>query len=117
MATVHIISLQLYLYWRLWWLDIPMHLLGGAVASLGVFAFRDLSIPGFSQVATKLSYVMIFVVIVMLSWEAFEIWAGIPIQDDYLVDTVIDIVMGFIGGLVGYLVATNIDKLQSWQQQ
>lgn len=117
MAIVHLIALQLYLYWRFWWLDIPMHVLGGAVAAFGVFAFRDLSLPGFGLLAKRLCLVMLFVVLVMIAWEVFEVWAGIPIQDDYVLDTSIDLTMGFIGGLLGYVVARNLDKLQLWQQQ
>ena len=37
LAVTHIISLELFLYWRYWWLDLPMHILGGSVVALGMW--------------------------------------------------------------------------------
>ncbi|MCA9365332.1 hypothetical protein KC723_00395 [Candidatus Kaiserbacteria bacterium] len=111
MAIIHGIALELSLYWVYQPLDIPMHFLGGAVSALLVFTLRDLGIPGASYVASSLTRTMIFVILVMLSWEGFEVVFDIMVEGNYLTDTVIDLVMGFLGGMVGYLVASRIQMI------
>ena len=44
LAALHFIALSLYLYWQVWWFDIPMHLLGGFTVVLGIHTLADLRI-------------------------------------------------------------------------
>ena len=110
LATVHIISLQLFLYWKHLWLDIPMHALGGAVIALGVFTLHDL-IPKFPKRLLYPIPVLLFVLLVALGWEVYEIGIGIPVEDDFEVDTAIDIIMGMLGGVIGYIVGYSVSTL------
>ena len=110
LATVHIISLELFLYWRFLWLDIPMHALGGAVVALGAFAFSELGFP-FLKRYLHLVPVLALVVVAALVWEVYELGIGIPIEDDFEIDTITDLVMGLVGGLIGYIVGSRMQSL------
>ncbi len=111
LAFVHVVALQLFLYWHLWWFDIPMHILGGAVVALGAFVLRDLRMYPLTGIARSFWQSLALVGFVMVVWELFELWAGIPITAAYPLDTMIDVSVGFVGGVVGYYVAISLDKL------
>lgn len=112
LAGVHLLSLQLFLYWYYVWLDLPVHFLGGIVVALGMFAFRDLHVPLARYVAPYFARVTIVVVLVMITWEVFEVWAGIPIMANYRFDTALDMLTGFAGGLLGYYVGLKMSSLK-----
>ena len=103
-AGLHILALQINLYWYFWWFDLPMHFFGGAVVALGLFAFIDLGLP-MSKRIQKFIPVMIYVLAVALLWEGYELLIGIPVLADYFFDTGLDIVMGLLGGMVGWSIA------------
>ncbi|MFT5849727.1 MAG: hypothetical protein ACI9H6_000542 [Patiriisocius sp.] len=110
LAVIHIIALQLSLYWAFSWFDIPMHFFGGAVVALGIFTLNDLRIV----VPDRWLYtipVVLLVILVAMVWEVYELLIGIPIEANYVVDTVVDLVLGALGGLVGYSIGTSIKKL------
>lgn len=107
LAGIHIISLELYLYWQHLWLDIPVHMLGGATVALGVFALHDL-IPKFPSRLLYPIPVLLFVLMASLAWEVFEIEVGVPIAANFAVDTMIDLIMDMLGAVIGYVVAYSI---------
>ena len=109
-ATLHFISLELYLYWKYLWLDMPVHVLGGSIVALSVFTARDLRIIKNTHI--KLGPVIVFVLIVALFWEVFGIYVGKPIENDFIFDTVSDIGLGVMGGLIGYFIGTKISALK-----
>ena len=109
-AVVHFIALELYLYWHYVWFDLPMHIIGGAASILGVYSFAELRVPLFAHLKAALP-LFVFLIFVMVAWEVFEVWAGIPMLDNYRLDTTIDILMGFVGGIIGYVVAKRLDTL------
>ena len=109
-ATLHFISLELYLYWKYLWLDMPVHVLGGSIVALGVFTARDLRIIKNSHV--KLVPVLVFVLIVALLWEVLGIYIEKPIEDDFIFDTVSDIGLGLVGGLIGYFVGVKVSAFK-----
>lgn len=111
LAGVHLIALELFLYWRYLWLDIPVHFLGGIVVVLGVYAYTELTLPFARLLSGTLLQILSIVVVVMIMWEIFEVWAGIPIYDNYVYDTALDLMMGFIGGLVGFYIAKRMKTL------
>lgn len=106
LAFAHNAALSLHLYWQLPELDIPMHALGGVVAALGIFTLRDLRILP-RRFLAPLPVTLILVVIV-ITWEIFELSIGVPIESDYLIDTAIDLCMGLSGGFVGYQLGKRI---------
>ena len=107
LAMIHIISLELFLYWQHLWLDIPVHMLGGATIALGIFAIHDL-IPKFPSRLLYPIPVLLLVLVASLAWEVFEIKAGVPIEANFKVDTMIDLIMDMLGGVIGYVVAYSI---------
>jgi len=111
LAGVHLLALKFFLYWHYIWLDVPMHVLGGAITVIGVFAFRDLGVPGFASILNSPILILFFLLAVMVAWETFEVWAGIPMEANYRFDTTIDIVAGLVGGWVGYAVASRLKAL------
>ena len=46
-----------------------------------------------------------------MGWEVYELGIGIPIEDDYEVDTIVDLIMGMLGGVLGYVVAFSVSSL------
>ena len=87
-----------------------MHFFGGVVIALGVFTMHDLRLF-ISKRYLKLLSVLLVVFTIALVWEAYELYIGTPIEDNFLVDTFTDLGMGILGGLVGYGIGTNIKKL------
>lgn len=71
---------------------------------------HDLSTVSFLRTPHFLSSIFI-VLIVAITWEVFEVWAGIPIEQDYLLDTVTDLALGLCGGVVGYALGERLSAL------
>lgn len=95
-----------HLYFFIWWLDIPMHLLGGCWLALLFFSViaPHPRLP-FSHMDKTRSFLSLlaFVLVVAVSWEIFE-WStdrlnGLEHFD--LVDTLSDIMNGLIGSICG----------------
>ncbi len=109
LTVIHIVAEKLFLYWKLEWFDIPVHILGGVVIVFGIFALHDIRFL-IKKRHTQLLSVMLLVFIIAMSWEAYEIMMGLTPDINYLFDTVIDLGMGVIGGLIGYSISMNIKK-------
>lgn len=110
LGVVHILSLELFLYWKYPGLDIPVHALGGATVALGLFSLHDL----FPRYPARLLYpipVLLLVLLVSLAWEVYELQIGIPIEADFEVDTIADLIMDMLGGIIGYVVGYSVSTL------
>lgn len=108
LAVTHYFSLELYLYWRYLWLDMPMHLLGGAVVALGYLSLRDF-IPRLPSRWFRPIIVVGFVFLIAVLWELFEQIIGVEFDHDrYVIDTLSDLIMGLLGGTIGYFVGSRI---------
>jgi hypothetical protein len=110
LAVVHNIATELFLYWHIWWLDIFVHGFGGAIVALGLYTLRDLRL--FPNTLLKPVPVLCLVLVAALLWEAYELLIGIPIESDYIFDTVIDICMGLFGGVLGFIIGHNLRHLR-----
>ncbi len=111
LATVHIVALKFFLYWKYLWLDIPVHILGGICVAFGIaiLPFFRIVIPYRYQTLT--AYIL-GVLLVGVLWELFEIWAGIPLtQEGFAVDAITDLCMDVLGAVVGYGIVKSIQKL------
>ncbi len=110
-AVVHVIALELYLYWRFPWFDVPMHVLGGLCAALGYSILPFIGLRKRGRYETLLWYIGA-VLVIGIAWEVFEYAAGISLvrEANFILDTVLDLCMDLAGGLIGYGVArsTNI---------
>ncbi len=106
---LHVYALDLYLYGRLWWFDILMHGLGGALIgmiALWFFIFEFKISP---------RYLLLFslggVVCIGISWEIFEtvfVWEVHQSLPEYAFDTLIDICMDVIGAFVAYIALRHV---------
>ncbi len=109
LATIHTLAVKLYLYWKVWWFDLPMHFLGGVVIALLAFTLYDLRIIPRSFIS--LFKVMLFVMLAAVIWEIYEYLAGTVYASNYILDTATDLFMGLSGGFIGYYVASKIRNL------
>lgn len=82
-----------------------MHLWGGALVVLGVYAICSLKhIP--LKPTTFLVFSTLF--LLMVGWEIFEWQAGLFEPGFHMTETAKDIIVGFVGGLLGYVAAIKI---------
>ncbi len=97
--SLHFIALNFFLYWHIWWFDLLVHFLAGALASTSfIWFFRDRVRKIFP---TTLFVSSIFTLAVGIVWETFEYVAGLTFSSSsYALDTSLDILLTFIGGLV-----------------
>lgn len=113
LAVIHALAIKLYLYWHFWWLDIPMHFLGGVIVALGLYTLRDIRV--FPDRFLTAVPVVALVFLVAVLWEVFEVKAGIPNYpnpSDYWFDTIKDICMGMCGGTLGYIIGNSLRNLE-----
>ena len=106
-AILHVVAVRAALYWYYPWFDVIMHLYGGALIALGIFAlctFRSIRIK--PSLTLLLSVLALFV----LSWEIFEYAVGLYNPATYLYDVSKDLLSGLIGGLLGYALISKIRR-------
>lgn len=111
LAIVHILALQFFLYFKYPYLDVPMHILGGVVIALALFAAHELAFPVPERYLSFVPVILI-VLIVALLWEYFEIQIGIPlIENDFEKDIISDLIFGLFGGILGCFIGTRLRNL------
>lgn len=113
LAVLHALAIKLSLYWRFWWLDIPMHFFGGVIVALGLYTLRDIKV--FPNRFLRLLPIVVLVLLVAVLWEVFEVQVGIPNYpkaSDYWFDTIKDICMGVFGGTLGYVIGNSLRNLE-----
>ena len=102
-ALVHVVALQLHLYWHFWWLDIFVHFGGGlwvalAVSWLLLFARRE----------PRIIALICTAIVIGILWEIFEVLIGMTFEDKYVFDTTIDLLMDTAGGIAGYFLTARL---------
>lgn len=101
LAALHVTFIAFRLYDSITWLDVPVHLFGGAVVGLGLLVLMDLRAPG-ARYLQQLPVATASIVVVVLAWEVLGyLFLGSSARPDYLSDTIVDIVAGFGGGMIG----------------
>ena len=110
-GVVHVAALRWSLYWHFIWLDLPMHFLGGAwVALISVWFL------GLRHYRVRFFPILFAVLLVGIGWEIFEHLAGVPVEDNFVLDTSLDLFMDLFGGICGFLLArrlAHVDTLDS----
>ncbi len=105
-ATLHVLAVVFFLYWSLWWFDIPPHLLGGLSVGLFSLWFFCADKGGGSTISSLrvLSVAVLGALVVGLVWELFEYSAGITYNaiGSYPLDTLKDLTMDVTGGYVAH---------------
>lgn len=93
------------LYFFIWWLDIPMHVLGGAlVAVVACFLYQRLCLAGVIQEQKIVTAWVVFacVLCVGVAWEYFEYSKDLTFNTigSYRMDVLKDIVVDLLGGFL-----------------
>lgn len=113
--VLHVLSIWLLWYTRIWWIDIVLHVLGGAWIALLFFYVKNIYAPRMSEVAPVPLYFMVVVGMVMfvgVAWEWFEYAFDFFFfySERFLfraqlglTDTMGDLAADFIGGAVAAL--------------
>jgi hypothetical protein len=93
------------LYWRIWWLDMPMHIAGGLWA--GLCAAWILARQGKTF---TLAWCLAFAFLIGIGWEIFEYSEGLtmPVYFDYPYDTTKDLFMDLFGSVLGWMLALRL---------
>jgi len=100
-AIMHISAIKFFLYWQIWWLDIPMHFLGGIFA--GLFSLW-VAVGFYKVLEDRLKIIAISLfggLLIGFFWEIFEFKAGLTYNTlgNYPLDTMKDIFMDILGAL------------------
>lgn len=102
-ATLHVIFIHFYIYWRARWTDIPIHILAGLWIVLTLAWIVGWLFP---HVEISFSRAIFWGLIVGGLWEIGELAIGInsAIAHGYIADTVKDMVDDVIGAFFGFFV-------------
>ena len=101
LALLHGFFTVSWLYWYYTWLDIPMHLFGAFLVIMTWFYLSQKA--WLSELFKKPILNPIFIlIIIIVTWEIYQILSGKPISSNYVADTRMDLIVGFIGGILSY---------------
>ena len=109
-AVLHKIALSLSLYWNVWWFDIPMHFMGGAlIALITLFFIYDSKFFNFSikKPIVVFSAALGVTLIIGLGWELWELYMGFTNIYEHQIDTGADLINDTLGAIAVYLYSKN----------
>lgn len=95
------LAMEFYWYSSIWYLDMPMHFLGGfwlGLIAIFLFSLRD-------DILKSIFKILFVVLFLGIGWEVFEIVVNNYITQNYFnyVDTISDISFDLAGGLFAVL--------------
>jgi xanthine/uracil permease len=114
-AICHFVALEFYLYWTNKWVDIPMHIMGGAlVSSIGLWVIYFSPWKNiFLNNSKNILILSVFIGFgVGFLWEIFELSFGLTSLSVDKIDTIKDLFDDIIGALITgwYFVNTTQEK-------
>lgn len=112
-ALLHVLAVELFLYWIYPWFDLLTHFLGGALVSIGVFwfVFESPYVLLEKRPITIVLALSAAIVVIGVAWEVFEFLTGVTRgEDSFVRDTAADLVMDSIGALCGGWYAARISR-------
>lgn len=87
-----------------------MHFLGGLFVALSALWFFFES--GYTHLTKNIKNAILVavssIILVGVSWEVFEILAGVPIEDNFVLDTTIDAVMDVLGATLAVFIFIKV---------
>ncbi|MDP3996182.1 MAG: hypothetical protein Q8P86_00620 [bacterium] len=127
-GALHAFSIHFYFYWIFWWLDIPMHFLGGLFAGLvGLWTYLYSGVFSYDkQGRFRLVFAAVIGALVIGGfWEVYEYFTGQTYNAirNYPLDVLKDMVFDVLGGFVAaFYVEKGLKKetrgpINSWQNQ
>lgn len=97
---LHLIAHELYLYWTMKWIDIPIHIIGGIMS--GLFVLVGLQA---GKLKESLIYTLIGVFMIGIAWEVLELYYKVAEVDFmYWLGTIKDLIDDCIGGLIAFYI-------------
>lgn len=111
-AGLNLLALKYFLYWQIWWFDVPMHFLGGLIIGAIALWIVAYEVPvGVRPRVNRLAVAILSTLIVGIMWEIFEYLSGITKGDvGYWQDSVHDVFVDIAGGLAAYLALKDHGK-------
>jgi hypothetical protein len=88
------------IYIKLFWIDIPMHILGGFV-----WSYLFINLNSYFKFNFKIKHILFFVLLIAIIWEIYEIITGVAnlniLDSKYgIPDTLQDITFGLFGAFL-----------------
>ena len=101
-ALLHVLAINFFLYWDIFWFDMFMHFLGGAwVALLGFWLLAFFNRVEEFTIKNVIWVSIFFTLGIGILWEVFEAGAGVSfIGQDMWGDAISDLLLDVVGGLV-----------------
>lgn len=103
-AFLQLLATRYFLYFELWWFDIPMHFLGGLfIGSAFLWAWR------FEPIVKRMTPLSMFMsaflatLTIGIAWEIFEYVTDSYAAANYTLDTALDLLMDIFGMAAAYL--------------
>ena len=105
------VAFRYFLYWRYFWFDMVMHLIGGvAIGCLSSWAYfeQNKALPNKKlKLSNLLIFNLSFAVLIGFVWELFELWAErVAVLGQF--DSFKDIFFGTIGSLLAGIIIGQI---------
>lgn len=111
MAALHFFALHYFWYWVYWWFDIPLHVLGGMMASaLALWARFGHPATSAWNALRALGIAVGSALLVGILWEGFEASTEIINLSEEGLDSLLDLGADLAGGLLVYLMAVLFYK-------
>ena len=115
----HALAHSFYLYWRLPWFDLPMHVMGGLW--IGLAALWVVRRVGLRSMRAHALVIALSVGALALGWELLE-WLRrgtieVSFGDPYLIDTLQDLLMSGAGGALAIAVAELLPREDAQREQ
>ena len=105
LAFFEYLALEYFLFWRFFWYDIMMHILGGIViGTTYAWGARYVIPTAWRRTFLKLGAALLFTIAIGVLWEVFEYMLDIAGSRflPYPADTMKDMANDIIGGILGY---------------
>lgn len=105
--VIHILVTMLGLYEGYWWMDIPLHFIGGiAIGFSTYYLLEDFEKRNLLIIHSKLLKILLIISVTALTavaWEVMEYFTdfyGFTVMQASIMDTMKDLSMGIIGGTI-----------------
>lgn len=104
-VALYAVGLYWYLFWRIWWYDMPMHFLGGLWVGLCTgWLLEWFQVPRRRDITIFLASLAVGV-----AWEVFEYAVGLTRGEiGFVFDTAHDLLNDVAGGLLAALIITRL---------
>lgn len=111
LAAVHMVAIKFSLYWEIDWFDNLMHLFGGVVLSLLLYALVDINVLGKRWVRSW-RRMAVLILTVVLSWEVIGVLMTMRFKENFISDTSSDLAFGILGSIIGWFIGRQLKKLE-----